>query len=157
MRGVELAGGELGVVHRGEACFARMPRLTPLLSKEGGWELGLQLAGVGRTFVAKHFANFKHTVEAANDELLQGGIVWQSVRKIVLAHKSSGAMSTLRYSSGAMRRKSGVERALQCVWKGRARAPPAVRDSMGVSTCTQQRSEYRSDVTSPRPKHGIPP
>lgn len=47
VRGVELAGGELGVVHRGEACFARMPRLTPLLSKEGRWELGLQLAGVG--------------------------------------------------------------------------------------------------------------
>jgi hypothetical protein len=40
----------------------------------------------------------------------------------------------LRYSSGAMRRKSCMSSALWCVLKGLAAAPPGIECSIGVST-----------------------
>ena len=52
-------------------------------------------------------------------------------------------MQRLRYSSGAMRMKSGMSSALWWVVNGRAAAPPAIGCSTGVSTSRKPRASMK--------------
>ena len=85
--------------------------------------------------------------------MVNSGLCWVEIpsfrneRLISYTRSSPPTTSRLRYSSGAMRRYSGMSRALWWVTNGRAVAPPGMGCIIGVSTSRKPRASRNDRIS----------